>query len=722
MPATFEGPAEAGGPDAVVGLASPFLGLACLAFIVLARFFLGKGLDRHPALQRMTMAALALLAINYLWWRFTVTVLPANDLSAQSVFVWTLFLIELLAWADTTVLFLEIARRTDRSPEADAHERRLRASDPALLPSVDVFIATYNESREVVEKSIVGAAGLDWPAERLRVWVLDDGRRPWLEAFARDHGVGYLTRPDNAHAKAGNINAALARTDGAFVLVLDADFVPQHNFLYRTAGFFDDPATGIVQVPHNFFNHDPLQTGMDMRTALPDEQRLFFDVIMPGRDGWDCAFCCGSNGIIRRSAIEAAGGGLPTTSVTEDILLTLVLLRKGFRTRYLGERLAVGLAPESLAAYFVQRMRWARGGIQTLFLRDGPLGPRLRPMQRLLFLPLHWLSQPLIYTTAILTPAIYLLTGLRPLLNADTQSVLLYQVPAVLGAIATVRMFARGQFVPLAAAAHSVMQAVRLLPVVFGTLIRPFGHAFKVTPKGAEARDGRLVDRPTLWFALLVMFATLAGLALNSHSATRIIDDGALVPIVAFWSIVNILVLAVVARTALQAPPKRGEERFELRLPCILETVDEARGAETRDLSMTGAALITRDDGLRPGDWVVLTLPEIGRIAARVARRNVVTDDTASFGLQFWLPASAERSALIRRLYASGLSNAGAARDVGRTMLQMLRRVFLRETQEAQAAPVPLQPPPDWALALLDEAPPATGALTAPGSREGRAA
>jgi cellulose synthase (UDP-forming) len=149
--------------------------------------------------------------------------------------------------------------------------------------------------------------------------VLDDGRRDWLRDYAAAKGLGYLRRDDNSHAKAGNINAALKRTDGDFVLVLDADFVPQQWFLYRTMGFFADAKIGIVQTPHHFFNHDPMQSALELRRSLPDEQRMFFDVIMPGRDGWDCAFCCGSNGVIRRAALDKAGGGLPTSSITEDI-------------------------------------------------------------------------------------------------------------------------------------------------------------------------------------------------------------------------------------------------------------------------------------------------------------------------------------------------------------------------------------------------------------------
>lgn len=233
-----------------------------------------KNARQRQFLEHLLAAILAALVLRYLWWRFFVTVLPARDFDLQSAFIWTLFVIELVAWIDATILFMALLRRTDRSPEADALERKLRSKPHHELPPVDVFIATYNEPLDVLEKTIVGAMSLDWPTDRLKVYVLDDGRREWLRAYCARIGASYLTRKDNAHAKAGNINAAISRTDSPFFLVLDADFVPQHNFLYRAIGFFDDPKIGIVQIPHNFFNGDPMQSNLGLRGSLPDDQRL----------------------------------------------------------------------------------------------------------------------------------------------------------------------------------------------------------------------------------------------------------------------------------------------------------------------------------------------------------------------------------------------------------------------------------------------------------------
>jgi cellulose synthase (UDP-forming) len=181
-----------------------FLPLALVAIFALA---FPERLRRHRLVRYGVVTALAVLFVNYVTWRIPVTVLPASTLDMQGALVWGLFAIELLAWIDSAILFAALARRTDRSPEADTHEARLRALPPADLPDIDVFITTYNEDIEVLERTIISATAIDWPAERLKIWVLDDGRRDWLRSFCAEHNVGYLmvhVQRDRADDRAGN--------------------------------------------------------------------------------------------------------------------------------------------------------------------------------------------------------------------------------------------------------------------------------------------------------------------------------------------------------------------------------------------------------------------------------------------------------------------------------------------------------------------------------------
>jgi cellulose synthase (UDP-forming) len=586
-------------------------------------------------------SAVGVLVVVYLHWRLTETVMPVEAASLTGVFVWTVFMIEVMAWSDALILFAFLVNRTDRSPEADGHEARLRATKIEDLPEVDVYIATYNEPIEVLEKTTSGALALDWPRDKLHVWMLDDGRRPWLERYARRRGAGYMTRSDNKCAKAGNINAAIRATSAPFFLVLDADFVPQRNFLYRAMGFFADPRIGIVQIPHNFFNPDPMQSSLAMSKVMPDDQRFFFDAIMPGRDGYDCAFCCGSNGIVRRSALEDIGGAMPTGSVTEDMLLSLALKREGYVTRYLNEKLAYGLAPESIHAFFIQRARWARGAIQILFLPDGPLrSPGLRWHERAFFLPLHWVSQTLAQSLSMVIPAVFLLTGVPPLVGATLGEILSIQAPAIIATVVAMRLLAPHEYHPIAATAHAVLQAFRLLPVVLHTLVRPYGHAFKVTPKG---QDGLVLrDQATVVVCFGICLATITGLLLNAHYPTEIVAMRHMVPIVMAWALFNAFVLMIVAKVAVTPPSKRKEERFALEEPVRIHLgPGRVEFGMTVDLSLSGGLLRLEapPEGLQRGDWVAMEMAEVGVVPARI-RRLVSRGTSAELGVEFAMPRS----------------------------------------------------------------------------------
>ena len=593
-------------------------------------------------------AAVWLIIGRYLAWRLFTTVLPAHGPWHQVAWLWICFTIELLALADALILYIIFLRRSDRGAEADRHEARLRSSPPHALPGVDVLIPTYSEPLDVLEKTITGALCLDYP--NFKVWVLDDGRRTWLKEFCEAKGVGYLTRPDTAHAKAGNINHALTKTDADFVAVFDADFIPQRRFLMRTMGFFSDPKIGVVQVPHAFYNRDLMQTNLALRKSLPDDQRFFFESIMPSRDAWDAAFCCGSNSVTRRAALRTIGGTLPTQSLTEDMLLSLMMLREGYITRYLCERLAVGLAPESIKAFFVQRRRWARGAMQILYLTAGPFGSRLSFAQRLFFLPTHWLTQALLLLMSIISPLVFLWTGLAPLINVTTQSVLYYLVPMVLAVVGGIWVFAPRQYFPLVAQVLGTFQSFKVLPAALATLLRPVGHVFSVTPKGSAAvKSG--YDYGIFWTAASLMALTSVGLLVNTWPEWRIVTQLSLLPMVAFWSSINVVVLFLVCMLALQAPVRRTEERFALNEQVqIIGASGALSNATIGNISLSGASLVVdRSINAKVGERIRLFIAEVGFVAAIVTRGY-----EKELGVQFDLPASTERDLLIRKLFTAG--------------------------------------------------------------------
>ena len=655
--------------------------LAPLMFVVGAVYLLGPALPLARTWSRLFIFVTVWLVIAYyLDWRIFTTVMPAEGAWYEIGWVWLCFSVEMLALVDALTLYLAFLRRSDRHTQADAHEARLRAMPAKSLPTVDVYIPTYNEPFDVLEKTVTGALCLDYP--NFNVWVLDDGRRPWLKDFCEKKGAGYITRPDNAHAKAGNINHALTKTHAEFVALFDADFIAQRNFLMRTMGFFSDPKIGIVQVPHTFYNPDPMQTNLAVRKTLPDDQRFFFEAIMPSRDAWDAAFCCGSNSVTRREALRSIGGTLPIESITEDQLLSLMLLRKGYVTRYLCERLAYGLAPEGLKAFFIQRRRWARGAMQILYLESGPLGRNLTLMQRLLFLPLHWLSQGLTFALAAIVPLVFLWTGMLPMVNVTVEGVIHYIIPMILAVVGGISFYAPKQYFPLAMQVLGSFQSFKLLPTILSTLVKPFGHVFKVTPKGGAARAATY-DREVFWTAAALIALTSLGIVVNVVPEWRIIAQGALIPVVAFWSGYNILVLFLVCMMALQGTALRGEERFECDEPVWIIGPGSARTlGRLKDLSLSGAAIVSnRGEHFtgQVGQSLKVFISEVGFVPGRIVRHA-----NSGVGVHFgWVP-DIERDLLIRKLFTSGLVTPPVKASAWSATTAVLRSIW--------SAPAAVQP------------------------------
>lgn len=379
-----------------------------------------------------------------------------------------------------------------------AHVRRREERPPCTEPiAVDVFIPVYNEPVEIVEATIAGATRLR--SAKARVTLLDDGGSPAMEALARRHGVEYAKRPGNDGAKAGNINWSLARTDAPFVAILDCDHVPDPRFLEVTLAYFDEKVA-FVQTPQYYAN------GQDegVAGASWSQQALFFGPIAVGRDNLGSMFCCGTNVVFRRSALEAMGG-FPTNSLTEDFELSIKLHESGWESRYVPEVLAAGIGPEDMASYSAQQLRWARGCLSSL---PRILTSRLPMKLRLNYLlsALHWLTgwTLLIY---MVFPVVRILTGAQPLEVESADQFLLYWLPYFAGGMVTVNLVSGGCY---RFSAYALMAAnfwIHVLASIL-TLFRRKG-TFVVTPKqGVGGRQIRPVVAP------LTAFAVLAGVAI----------------------------------------------------------------------------------------------------------------------------------------------------------------------------------------------------------------
>jgi cellulose synthase (UDP-forming) len=547
-------------------------------------------LRRDSTAARATMAVISvLLLLHYWWWRVTHTIPPVG-LTADFV-VGILFLaVETAALFAGALSLLFLSRTKQRSSEVEANRKWIEPR----APLVDVFICTYNEEAAILERTIIGATGMRY--SNYRVWVLDDGRRNWLQQLAERLGCHYLTRPDNAHAKAGNINHALRYVASLpeqpeFISILDADFVPTPDFLSRAMALFHDEAVGVVQTPQHFINADPIQINLATTDVWPDEQRFFFDIVMPAKDAWGAAFCCGTSSVIRFSSLVEIGG-FPTDSVTEDYLVTLRLKEIGSRTVYLNERLTIGLAPEGLKEYITQRGRWCLGFMQIFRGRSGPLSrqSRLDVVDRLSLFEafMSWSAVYFAKLFGLIVPPLYLLFNIRAV-HSDLFELLRFFLPFYVWQSLTMAWISRGRSLAIMADVAQLIALPAVCKAIIIGLFKPRGQKFKVTAKGGD-RDRRFIEWPLLRFHGTILALTLAGIvyAFVVHLQGDSIAYGGLA---LAWSLYNAFVLMIVCFVCIEQPRRRKAERFERDEPILITVDGVSRLARMKDISLTGARL-----------------------------------------------------------------------------------------------------------------------------------
>ena len=416
------------------------------------------------------------------------------------------------------------------------HERAPERRHGRVPGAVDVFIATYNEPMDLVAETVRAAVAMPYPH---RTYVLDDGKRPEIGTMARRLGAEWITRPTNRGAKAGNINHALSVTDAPFFAVFDADHVPYPEFLDRLLPYMADPQMAFVQAPQYYANrHKTYVAGGAM-----DQQELFFGPICNGKDGLDAVFCCGTNMVMRREALESVGG-FREDSITEDAATSLDLHERGWRSRYVPERLADGLAPEDLGAYISQQRRWARGNLEMLFharvlRRRMPL--RLRFQYA--WSAMHYLSglSTLLY---LALPCLFLLFGLQTV-SARSGDFIAHFLPYIFVTIFILARSAEGRL-----RFRAIQLSYGLFPVYIQALISAVsGHnvRFAVTPKEGSTQSFYGLIVPQLVAVGVLALSILVGLA---HY------DGASTVNYSCWALFSIAMLSAIVRAA--APQRAG--------------------------------------------------------------------------------------------------------------------------------------------------------------------
>lgn len=551
---------------------------------VFAQFF--RRLPKRLAHLSLMMLTLLLLA-RYVFWRLTSSL----DLvpGMETFMGYTLLMAEAYTWLILVLGFVQVSWPMERKP------RQLDMA-PEEWPDVDVFIPTYNEPLSVIKPTIYAARTMDWPVGKLTVYLLDDGHRPDFEAFAMQAGVEYISRPDNSHAKAGNINYALKHTNGEFIAIFDCDHIPCRSFLQTTMGWMlSNPKNSLVQTPHHFFSADPFEKNYDMFRKVPNEGELFYGLLQDGNDFWNATFFCGSCALIRRKPLEEVGG-IAIETVTEDAHTSLKMHSLGYESVYLSTPQAAGLATESLAGHIGQRIRWARGMAQ-IFRTDNPFFKKgLSIFQRICYANamLHFFYgiPRLIF---LCMPGAFLFFEYH-VLNAAALTIMSYAMPQLIFANYTNSVI-QGKYRRSfwSEIYETVLSWYIVLPTTVAFINPKYGK-FNVTAKGGLIKESYFdtnIAKPYLLLMLINLLAFGIGLfrlfVWNTHeTGTVLMNLG--------WCVFNLFLLGAAVGVATEAPQDSVHHRVRMAIPALLRLPGGYTiNCFTADYSSAGLGLMVAD-------------------------------------------------------------------------------------------------------------------------------
>ncbi|MGD1714511.1 glycosyltransferase [Dapis sp. BLCC M172] len=528
------------------------------------------------------------LTIRYLSWR-SLSTLNLID-PVNGIFSLGLLGLEILTLSSSILLLFLMLKFKPRRGEADYFSQEIL--DQTFMPSVDIFIPTYDEAEFILERTVIGCQAIDYPNKK--VYLLDDTNRLEVKNLADKLGCEYLTRDNNAYAKAGNLNHALSKTNGEFIVVFDADFIPTKNFLIRTLGFFQNQQVSLVQTPQTFYNIDPISRNLGLENILTSEEEIFYRQVQPIRDSSGGVGCVGTSFVVRRKALESVGGFV-TESICEDYFTGIRLSTKGYRQVYLEEKLSAGLAAENISSHAIQRLRWARGTLQAFFINSNPLTIYgLSLIQRLSYSQaiLHWFTSISTFGF-LLMPLAYNFLDVIPI-KATVAEYLYFFLPYYFVNFTVFSWLNYRSRSAMLSNFYGVVLAFPLAVTIIKSLLNPFSQGFKVTPKGIKS-DRYFFNWNLAWPLVLLFGFNSISLWFN---LSKLIDGGWAVTEQAkslnlglFWNGYNLLMIAVALLILIDVPKPDIFEWFNLRRVVKLRINNQTFWGVTKQISEVGAEI-----------------------------------------------------------------------------------------------------------------------------------
>ncbi len=544
----------------------------------------------------------AILMTIYLLWRLLFT-LPFQAGLPQLIF-------GIMLWIAETVTVMTTFELYYRKVNADKGHLDKPIIPDSAYPDVDVFVATHNESCDVLFKTASACTYMDYPdPTKVHIYLCDDTCRPEVKDLAYSLGIGYIGAPDNKHAKSGNLNYAMSQTHSPLIATFDADMIPRHTFLMDTVPYFaltdyikengiwrlrteeekeEDLKIGLIQTPQSFYNLDLFQFNLFAEDVIPNEQDFFSKEVNQMRNSSNACAYTGSNTLILRKAMEEIDG-FPYNTITEDYETSCRLQMAGYITYATDEIEAHGLSTTDVPSMMKQRVRWARGVIQSIQNTHAVFSSKLSFSARVTYLNafLYWWSffNRIIF---ILAPIMFALFDFQ-VVNCTLLQLLIFWLPSYFfyswsmkKLSSNVRSQKWSQII------DTTLAPSLIIPVLLETLhIRE--TKFKVTAKKKQKKNSRALLY-TLPHLVLIVLSILAIIRfVRGKYGIALIYSAVII----YWLCYNLIALLYSVAFMLGRDMPRQSERIDAREKVQVKWNGGVLDGETINLSDYGVLVQT---------------------------------------------------------------------------------------------------------------------------------
>ncbi len=552
--------------------------------------------------QSIIFIITGILVTIYLLWRVLFT-LPLHSSLPELIFGIMLWIAEAVTVMTTFELYY-------RKVNADKGHLDMPIIPDGAYPDVDVFIATHNESCDILFKTASACTYMEYPdLSKVHIYLCDDTHRTEVRELANSLKIGYIETPDNDYAKSGNLNYALSQTNSPLIATFDADMIPCHSFLMDTVPYFaltdyikeddvwrlrnedekeEDLKIGLIQTPQSFYNLDLFQFNLYAEKVIPNEQDFFSLEVNQMRNSSNACAYTGSNTLILREAMEEIEG-FPYHTITEDFETSCRLQMAGYITYATDKIEAHGLSTTDVSSMMKQRIRWARGVIQSIQNTHAVFSRKLSLSGRITYLNafLYWWSffNRIIF---ILAPIMFALFDFR-VVDCNLFQLLIFWLPSYIfyswsmkQLSSNVRSQKWSQII------DTTLAPSLIIPVLLETLhIRE--TKFKVTSKKKEKKNSRAILY-TIPHLVLIVLSVLAIIRFVRGKYGMALVYGA---IIIYWLCYNLIALIYSVAFMMGRNMPRQYERIQADEKVHVTWDNENVYGQTLNLSDKGVLLQT---------------------------------------------------------------------------------------------------------------------------------